>query len=293
MTALTTNESNTLKKSPMAASAWRVFFKNRSAVFGLSVILIMILLSIVAPGISQFKPDDIDTSNTFSHPSLQHWMGTDNIGRDVWTRFLYGGRVSLQVGVIAMAISFTVGTLVGIVAGYYGGWIDSVLTWFTEVLMAFPGILLALVMVAILGPGLINVMIAVGIGSIPSFIRLARSSVMQLREMQFITAARALGSSDRFLLFHHILPNIASSLLVLAALGISGAIMDGASLSFLGLGVQPPTPEWGSMLSAGRGFLKQGWWISVFPGVGILFTILGINLIGDGLNDIINPQKTC
>jgi ABC-type dipeptide/oligopeptide/nickel transport system permease subunit len=188
-----------------------------------------------------------------------------------------------------MVIGMILGSLLGVVAGFYGSWVDSILSWLTEVLMAFPGILLALTVMAILGPGLSNVIIAVGVGSIPQFMRMARSSVMKTRELDYIDAARVIGCTDARILFIHVLPNILRPLIVLATLGIGGAILEGASLSYLGLGAQPMTPEWGSMLSSGRAYLNNAWWISVFPGVGIFLAILSINMIGEGLNEVIDP----
>jgi peptide/nickel transport system permease protein len=264
--------------------------RSRGGLIGLTLVLALALAALAAPIITSTDPLAVDPNATFAAPSALHPMGTDNIGRDVWARFLYGGRISLQVGVIAMAIGSVLGTLAGVTAGYYGGWVDSILSWLSEVLMAFPGILLALAVMAVLGPGLMNVMIAVGISSIPSFMRIARSSVLQTRQLEYIEAARSIGCSDSRLLFRHILPNILRPLVMLATLGIGGAILDGAALSFLGLGAQPPAAEWGAMLSAGRGFLAQGWWISVFPGIGIFLAILGINLLGDSLNDIFDPR---
>lgn len=261
------------------------------AVVGLVLLLILILLSAFAPLFTANDPLDVNPGSAFTAPGEEHWMGTDNFGRDVWSRFLYGGRISLRVGLAAMALSSVVGTTLGVIAGYYGGWIDSLLSWLTEVLQAFPGILLALAVIAVLGPGITNVMIAVGIASIPSFMRLSRGSVLNVKEMGYIEAARSVGASNTRILVRHILPNIMRPLLVLVTLGIGGAILEGAALSFLGLGAQPPMAEWGSMLSAGRGFLNQGWWVAVFPGLGIFLAVLGINLLGDGLGDLMSPQS--
>ncbi|MEA4907875.1 MAG: ABC transporter permease [Anaerolineaceae bacterium] len=267
-------------------SLWRL----KGILFGAALVLLLATITLAAPRLSAADPLAVDPTAAFSPPSWGHPMGTDNIGRDVWARFLYGGRISLLVGVVAMAISSTAGTLAGILAGYYGGWVDSLLSWLTEVLMAFPGILLALMVIAVLGPGLLNVMVAVGIGSMPSFMRMSRSTVLQVRQLEYVEAARSIGCPDTRLLFRHILPNILRPLVMLATLGIGGAILEGAALNFLGLGAQPPAPEWGSMLSSGRAFLNQGWWISIFPGLGIFLAILGINLLGDGLNEIFDPR---
>jgi len=212
-------------------------------------------------------------------------MGTDNIGRDNLARFLYGGRLSLLVGVIAIAIGATAGITIGAVAGYFGGWVDSVLSWAMDVLISFPDVLLALAMIAVLGPGLTNAMIAVGIAFVPGFARLTRSSVLSIRELNYVEAARALGASDVSILLGHLLPNSLRPLLVLTTLSIGSAILTGAALSFLGLGAQPPTPEWGAMLNAGQKFVRQAWWLTLFPGIGIFLTILSLNLLGDALSD--------
>jgi ABC-type dipeptide/oligopeptide/nickel transport system permease subunit len=261
-------------------------------VIGFTLLTFLLSVALAAPLITWSNPLDVDPTAAFNPPGRGFLMGTDNIGRDVWSRFAFGGRISLQVGLIAMAISSTVGTLVGIIAGYYGGWTDSLLSWATEVLMAFPGILLALAVIAVLGPGLVNVMIAVGIGSIPSFVRLARGSVLSVKETDYVLSSRSLGNSNWGIMRMHVLPNIMRPILVLVTLGIGGAILEGAALSFLGLGAQPPTPEWGLMLSQSRGFLRQAWWMSIFPGLGIFLTILAINLLGDGLSDVLSPEYT-
>ncbi|HHY89367.1 MAG TPA: ABC transporter permease [Chloroflexi bacterium] len=258
---------------------------------GLCLLLLLGGMALMAPRLALQSPLVVEPGAAFTPPGPEHWMGTDNFGRDVWSRFLYGGRISLMVGVIAMAISATTGTLLGVVAGYYGGKVDSLLSWITEVLQAFPGILLALVIIAILGSGIFNVMVAVGIASIPSFMRLSRGQVLRVKEFGYIEAARSLGASDARVLFRHILPNILRPLLVLVTLGMGGAILEGASLSFLGLGAQPPDPEWGAMLSAGRAFLSRGWWIAVFPGLGIFLAVLGINLFGDAIGDLLDPRS--
>jgi peptide/nickel transport system permease protein len=264
--------------------------RSRKFIIGAVILILLVVPALLAPWFSRYDPLYVDPTITFQPPSWTHWMGTDNIGRDIWARFLFGGRVSMLVGVIAMSISSAIGTLAGITAGFYGKWVDSILSWFTEVLMAFPGILLAMAVISILGPGLTNVMVAVGIGSIPSFMRMARSSVMKVEQMEYIEAARSIGCRDTRLLFRHILPNILNPLIMLVTLGVGGAILEGAAFNFLGLGAQPPAPEWGSMLSAGRGFLNQGWWISIFPGLGIFLAILGFNLLGDGLTEILDPH---
>ena len=274
----------------------RQTFRNPSAQFGSLLLLILILACLSAPLLTSKDPNAIDPSQTLKPPSLKFPMGTDNIGRDAFARFLYGGQLSLRVGLVAIGIGAFFGIILGLVSGYFGGWLDAFISWITDILLAFPDILLALAILAILGPGIINAMVAVGIAFIPSFMRLTRSSVLSIREMSYIEATRALGGSDFEILWSHILPNAMRTLLVLVTLGIGSSILAGAALSFLGLGAQPPTPEWGAMLNAGQKFVRQAWWLTVFPGLGIFLTILAINLIGDAISDAVAgtiylPQK--
>lgn len=253
---------------------------------GAVILLVLVGLVLCAPLLTPLDPQQVDTSNTLQAPTALHRMGTDNLGRDIWTRFLYGGRISLATGFAACALGAFVGVALGVVAGYYGKRVDAVLIWFSEVLLAFPGILLAMVILAVLGAGQQNVIVAVGIALIPSFLRMARGSVLSARNELYVEAARALGVRDGQIMFRHILPNIARPLIVLLTLGIGGAILEGAALSFLGLGAQPPSPEWGAMLNAAQGFMRVAWWMSFFPGAGIFLTVLAINLLGDGVSDI-------
>ena len=266
---------------------FRRTFRNRGALIGAVVLLLLIAASIGAPLLSSQDPNAIDPSLTMKPPSLAHPMGTDNIGRDVFTRFLYGGRLSLWVGILAITIGATLGIIIGLLAGYYGGWLDAGSSWLTDVLLSFPDILLALAIIAVLGPGIANAMVAIGIAFIPAFVRVTRSNVLGLREMDYIEAARAIGVRDSQIILRHILPNAMRTLLVLLTLGIGSAILAGAALSFLGLGAQPPTPEWGAMLNAGQKYIRQAWWITVFPGLGIFLTVLAINLIGDAIGDAV------
>jgi peptide/nickel transport system permease protein len=284
----TTVTSSTISGNSPTRRALRILLRQRGAQAGLAMILVLLILVLAAPLLTSVQPNKINPSATLQPPSLAHPMGTDNLGRDIWTRFLFGGRISLLVGLIAVVIGGITGTALGILAGFYGRWVDALLSWFIDVLLAFPGILLALVIVTILGPGLTNVMVAVGIAFTPSFMRVARGSVLATRELEYIEAAYALGSSDLSIMLRHILPNIMRPLLVLATLGTGTAILEGAALSFLGLGAQPPSPEWGAMLNAGQNFLRQGWWMAVFPGLGIFTVVLAVNLFGDGLGDAIS-----
>lgn len=265
----------------------RQIFRNRSAQVGGIVLLILIFASYAAPLFTDKDPNKTNPPLALKSPSREFPMGTDGIGRDNFARFLYGGRLSLRVGLVGITIGALIGITLGLISGYFGGWLDSFISWFTDVLMAFPDILLALAIIAVLGPGISNAMIAIGIAFVPSFMRLTRGSVLSLRELAYIEASRALGSSDARILIRHILPNSMRTLLVLITLGIGSSILAGAALNFLGLGAQPPTPEWGAMLNAGMKFVRQAWWLTVFPGMGIFLTVLSINLIGDAVSDAV------
>lgn len=277
-----------LVKTKKRTTRWYLLH-NFNFVIGALILIALIFITVFAARTAPYDVNQANPTRTFISPNSEHLMGTDNIGRDIFSRFVFGGRVSLVIGLAAMLIGMALGSGIGIVAGFYGSWVDSILSWVTEILMAFPGMLLALTVMAILGPGISNVIIAVGIGSIPSFMRMARSEVLKTREMDYIEAARSIGCTDTRILFRHILPNIISPLIVLATLGIGGAILEGSSLSYLGLGAQPMTPEWGAMLSLGRAYLNNAWWISIFPGLGILLAILSINMIGEGLSQVLDP----
>lgn len=261
--------------------------RNRSAQIGGILLIVLIFISYAAPLFTDKDPNKTAPSVALEPPSLQYPMGTDNIGRDNFARFLYGGQLSLRVGLVGITIGALIGITLGLTSGYFGGWLDAFISWFTDVLMAFPDILLALAIIAILGPGITNAMLAIGIAFVPSFMRLTRSSVLALREMTYIEAAKALGSSDARILVRHILPNSIRTLLVLITLGIGSSILAGAALNFLGLGAEPPTAEWGAMLNAGMKFVRQAWWLTVFPGLGIFLAVLSINLIGDAISDAV------
>ncbi len=267
----------------------RRLLRHRGAVAGGVVLALLVLIALLAPLLAPYDPIAVSRT-TLKPPSAQHLMGTDNIGRDILSRVIYGTRISLWMGFIAVGIAAVFGTAIGVVAGTYGKAIDSVLMRFIDALMAFPGILLALTIAAVLGPGIVNAMVAVGIASIPTFARLVRSSVLQVKQMPYIEAARAIGCADGQLIRRHILPNVLTPVLVLGTLGIAGAILVGASLSFLGLGAQPPTAEWGAMLSQGRQFMRTAWWIMAFPGLAITITVMAANLVGDGLRDALDPR---
>lgn len=276
-------------KIPSRPKCANRFFCNFNFMVGLILLIATISTAVFAPYIARFDVNQPSPKESFTAPNADHWMGTDKLGRDIWSRFVFGGRVSLIIGLTAVVIGLFFGTLMGVLAGFYGGVVDSVISWITEVLMAFPGILLALTIMAVLGAGVNNVILAVGVGSIPQFMRMARSAVLKTREMEYINAARTIGASDARILFRHILPNIYQSVIVLATLGIGGAILEGSSLSYLGLGAQPLTPEWGAMINSGRTFLNNAWWVSVFPGIGVFLAIMSINMLGEGLNQVLDP----
>ncbi|MCB0113625.1 MAG: ABC transporter permease [Caldilineaceae bacterium] len=257
-----------------------------AAVVGLVIFVVLAGMVLAAPWLTDLDPLKVSPSAALTPPSIDALMGRDNLGRDVWTRFLYGGRISLSVGLSAALLGAVVGVICGALAGYYGGLLDAFFSWVAEVLLAFPGILLAMVVVSVLGTGVGNTIIAVGIALIPSFLRMARGSVLSARQEVYVEAAQVVGATNRRILFRHILPNISRPLLALLTLGVGGAILEGAALSFLGLGAQPPSPEWGAMLNAGQSFMRVGWWIGLFPGLGIFLIVLSVNLIGDGLSDL-------
>jgi peptide/nickel transport system permease protein len=285
-----TNLGASAKPSSLTRDAIRRLGKNPGAVAGLIVLLAIILITIFAGQIAPYDPIQQDTQAIRQAPSRHHLMGTDNFGRDVFSRVLYGGRRSLPVGFVAIGIASIIGVICGLIAGYFGSYTDTVIMRSSDVLLAFPGILLALALVAILGTSLFNLMLAVGIASIPEYARVVRSAVLSTRETEYVTAARVSGASDPSIMFRHILPNVLPPIIVLVTLGIAGAIILGSTLSFLGLGVKPPAPEWGNMLSDGRTMMRHHWWVSFFPGLAIMLTVLAINLFGDGLRDAIDPR---
>jgi ABC-type dipeptide/oligopeptide/nickel transport system permease subunit len=269
---------------------WRRLRKNRLAVAGGALLALFLLIAAAAPWVAPHDPLTQDLYGRLSPPSAKNWFGTDDFGRDILSRVLHGARVSLRVGVAAVAIALVVGAAIGLTAGYRGGLLDNVLMRLMDLMLAFPSILLAIVVVAVLGPSLNNAMLAVGIVSIPQYARLVRASVLSIREQDYVTAARALGAGDARIILTAILPNCVAPLTVQATLGMAGAILDAAGLSFLGLGAQPPTPEWGAMLSGGRDFILSAPWVLTFPGLSILLTVLAFNLLGDGLRDALDPK---
>ena len=269
---------------------WREFRRNRGALVGTTMFALLIAMVVFAPFVTRYDPIEPNFSARFSSPSAEHWFGTDRNGRDIFTRVVYGGRISLQVGLIAVAIGALLGTVLGLVSGFYGGWIDNVLMRFMDFVLAMPGILLAITIVFALGPSLTNVMIAVGFASMPQYARVVRASVLSAKQLPYVEAARANGAGDLAVMGKHILPNVFAPVLVLATLGLGSAVLSVAALSFLGLGAAPPTPEWGLLISDGRGVLRRSWWVATFPGLAIMVTVLAVNLIGDGLRDALDPR---
>lgn len=273
---------------------WRDAFgrllANRGAVAGGVVFLVIVATAIAAPAIAPGNPTALNVSQSLDAPGPRHWLGTDQFGRDILSRILYGARTSLAMGLVAVAISVAAGSILGLLSGFYRGGVDLSVMRLVDVMLAFPGILLALVIIAILGANLGSAMIAVGISGMPVFIRVVRSATLSVREFQYVEAARVIGCGDVRILARHILPNVAAPVIVLVTLGIPNAIIAGAALSFLGLGVKPPTPDWGEMLSNGRAFMTTAWWLSTFPGLAIVMIVMAINLFGDGLRDALDPR---
>ncbi len=277
-----------------AANRWSRFLKrflrSRNVMVGAILLGAVIILVALAPQISPYGPTQQFRRHRLQPPKSEFLLGTDNLGRDILTRILYGGRVSLQVGIVSVAIGATLGTFFGLVAGYIGSWSDALIMRFIDMMLAFPGILLALVIIAVLGRNLQNVMIAVGLSSIPVYTRVVRGSTLSVKQYDFIIAAQALGASSGRVMTRHILPNVLAPIIVVATNGVAGAIIAGAALSFLGLGQQPPDPEWGLMLNEGREFIRVAAWVTTYPGLAIMITVLAINLLGDGLRDILDPR---
>ncbi|HEY1298429.1 MAG TPA: nickel transporter permease, partial [Chloroflexota bacterium] len=270
--------------------AQRRFIRSRTGVAGAVVLIVIVLAAIFAAQIAPYSPTRQDFRAQLQPPSPQHWMGTDEFGRDVFSRVIWGAQSSLEAGAVAATIALIIGVLFGMVAAFYGGRADSVIMRCMDILLAFPYILLAIAVVAILGPGLRNAMIAIGIVYIPHYARVARGSVLSVRAREYVDAARALGADDSRIMRQHVLPNTLAPLIVQTTLCVGIAIIDTAGLSFLGLGTQPPTPDWGNMLSAGRNYVIDSPWIATFPGLAILVTVLAFNLMGDALRDAFDPR---
>lgn len=264
--------------------------RHRAAAAGLAVLALFVFAAIAAPFLTPWDPQRQRLADALMQPSGDHLLGTDHLGRDLLSRILFGTRYSLFTGFAAVGIALVIGVPVGALSGYYGGWVDLVVQRFVDVLLSFPGFLLALSLVAVLGVGLTNVILAVGISAIPSFVRLVRASTLSLREQPFVEAARAVGAGDVRIIWRHVLPNSVAPVIVQATLNLGGAILVAAGLGFLGLGVQEPTPEWGTMLGEGRQYIFAATHVATFPGLAIFFAVLAFNLVGDGLRDAIDPR---
>ncbi|WP_442598381.1 ABC transporter permease [Neobacillus sp. D3-1R] len=275
---------------PPWKEAWLSFTKNRLALAGLVIVVFFIVVAIFAPVIAPSSFDEQNLVERFKSPSSEHYFGTDDFGRDIFSRVVYGARISLWVGFFSVLGSVIFGTMLGIIAGYYGRWIDSIISRVFDIMLAFPSILLAIAVVAILGPSLRNALIAIAVINIPNFGRLVRSKVLSVKQEEYIMAARAVGMKDSRILLRHILPNSISPVIVQATLAIATAIIEAAALGFLGMGASAPTPEWGKMLADSKNYIMQAPWTLFFPGVAIMLTVLGFNLMGDGLRDVLDPK---
>lgn len=272
---------------------WRRFKQNRLSVVGAGIILLLILVAVIGPFLAPYPQDAtgaVHISERLQHPSSTHWMGTDDVGRDVLTRLLVGSRISLGAGLVVLVIATVVGLSLGMISGYFGGWLDNVIQRLTDVFLTVPGLILAMAVSAALGPSLINVMWAIALVWWPGYCRLTRAEVLRCREEQYVEAARSIGTSSKRIIVRHIMPNIFTPVLVKASMDIGFAVLTLASLGFIGLGAQPPTPDWGKMIADGRRYLPESWWLTVFPGFAIFLTVFGFNLLGDGIRDVFDPR---
>lgn len=287
-----TTEIKTKKRRSQTGEVWRRLKQNKMAMVGLVLLAILVLLALFANVIADY--DDVaikqNTEIRREGPSADHWMGTDHLGRDIFARIIHGSRVSLMVGFVAVGLALIVGGILGAIAGFYGGRIDNTIMRIMDVFLAIPSILLAIAIVSALGGNLFNLMIAVGISSIPQYARIVRASVLTVKDEEFIEAARAIGASDSRIIRKHIIPNALAPVIVQGTLGVAGAILSTSGLAFIGLGIPKPQPEWGAMLSDGREFLRHAPHITTFPGIAIMITILSLNLLGDGLRDALDPR---
>lgn len=274
----------------MKSDFWYRFLRNRMAVAGGVVVVALFAVSLLSPLLAPHDPNAIDLKNVLSPPSADHLFGTDQLGRDVMSRMIWGAGISLKVGFVATGIAIFIGAILGAVAGYYGRWVDAVIMRFVDVMLCFPSFFLILAVIAILEPSIWNIMIVIGLTSWMGITRLVRADFISLKERDFVQAARAIGASDFRIIFRHILPNAMASVLVAATLGVAGAILTESALSFLGIGVQPPTPSWGNILTAGKNNIDIAWWLSFYPGLAILITVLGYNLLGEGIRDSLDPR---
>lgn len=280
-----------VKGQSLGRDALRRFFRHPTGMVGLFIVSFFVLASLLAPVLKPYDATrDRDLRARLAPPSAERWFGADELGRDQFTRVWHGGRISLRVGLAAVAVAVVVGTLLGVLAGFFGGWLDTAIVWTMDILLAFPGVLLAIVIVATLGPNLTNALIAISITQVPIYTRIMRSVVMSVREAEFVHGARSLGARSLRIVMRHVLPNSLSPLIVQLTLSIGTAILDVAALGFLGLGAQPPQPEWGLMIRDGFTQFVRAPWMSAFPGIAIFFSVVGFNLLGDAVRDVLDPR---
>jgi peptide/nickel transport system permease protein len=279
------------KKTRWLTLTLRGYVRNRTAVAGAALIIFFTIVAVLAPWVSPYDPNISDFDHLLEAPTWEHPMGTDDLGRDILSRAIHGGRVSLQVAVLAIGIASVVGVTTGVVAGYFGRWVDTVIMRIADILMAMPGLVMVIVLVGVLGPSLRNAMLAIAILYIAPFARIVRANTLSIRELEYVQAARAVGASDIRIMFTAVLPNTLSPIIVMISLAAGIAILIEAGLSFLGLGIQPPQPSWGGMLAQGRQFIEQSWWMTTFPGLIIFVTVLSLNFIGDGLRESLDPKQ--
>lgn len=275
----------------MNSQLFKKALSNPLALAGFIIIVLIFLLSMFAPLIAPYDPNDINVKAILLSPSMQHWMGTDGLGRDVLSRMLHGGRISLLVGLVAVGISTAIGIVLGAMAGFYRGWVDTLIMRLVDVMLSIPSFFLILAVIAFLTPSIINIMIVIGLTSWMGVTRLVRAEFLSLSEREFVTASRTLGAKDMRLIFRHLLPNSLTPIIVSAVLGVAGAVLLESGLSFLGLGVQAPQASWGNILTDGKEYIQFAWWLSLFPGLAILITVLGYNLLGEGLRDALDPRS--
>lgn len=280
------------KKRSQLSEIWQRLKRNKLAMLGLAILLVLVFCAIFADQIADYDTKVIaqDIGNRFQKPSAEHWFGTDEYGRDIFARIIHGSRISLVVGIISVSVSLIIGGFLGAVAGYYGGIVDNIIMRIMDIFLAIPSILLAMTIVAAFGTELVYVMLAIGVSGVPNFARIVRAAVMGIKDQEFIEASRAIGASNITIIFREIIPNCLAPIIVQATLSVASAILSTSSLSFIGLGVQPPQPEWGAMLASGRDFLRDAVHVTIFPGLAIIVTILSLNLLGDGLRDALDPR---
>jgi peptide/nickel transport system permease protein len=284
------NRDNQTRQETLSRLFWKSFRKNKLALLGGVIVLVLFVVATFAPWISPYDPGQIEIKRVLEEPSARHLLGTDSLGRDVLSRMIWGSRISLLVGFVAVGIGTLIGVFLGSLAGYYGRWTDNLIMRFVDIMLCFPTFFLILAVIAFLEPSIWNIMIVIGVTGWMGVARLVRAEFLSLKERDYAVAEKALGAKDFRIIFRHILPNALAPVLVSATLGVAGAILTESALSFLGIGVQPPTPSWGNILTAGKDNIEIAWWLSLYPGLAILITVLGYNLLGEGIRDSIDPR---